>query len=50
MLRHKANFEVLEVFLSELLFDDLKTQKILKSKGNQESEDTGLTTEKVEKL
>jgi predicted transposase/invertase (TIGR01784 family) len=39
LLRNKANFVVLEGFLSELLFDDIKIQKILESEGNQEADD-----------
>jgi hypothetical protein len=39
LLRNKANFVVLEGFLSELLFDDIKIEKILESEGNQESEE-----------
>jgi predicted transposase/invertase (TIGR01784 family) len=39
LLRNKANFVVLEGFLSELLFDDIKIQKILESEGNQETDD-----------
>ncbi|WP_027004031.1 Rpn family recombination-promoting nuclease/putative transposase [Hugenholtzia roseola] len=38
LLRNKANFVVLEGFLSELLFEDIKIQKILESEGNQEIE------------
>jgi len=38
LLRDKANFEILEGFLSELLFQDIKIQEILESEGNQESE------------
>ena len=38
LLRNKANFVVLEGFLSELLFDDIKIQKILESESNQETE------------
>ena len=38
LLRNKANFVVLEGFLSELLFDDIKIQKILECEGNQETE------------
>lgn len=38
LLRNKANFVVLEGFLSELLFDDVKIQKILEIEGNQETE------------
>ncbi len=39
LLRDKANFVVLEGFLSELLFDNIKIQQILESEGNQESDD-----------
>lgn len=39
LLRNKANFVVLEGFLSELLFDDIRIEKILESEGNQEAED-----------
>jgi predicted transposase/invertase (TIGR01784 family) len=39
LLRNKANFVVLEGFLSELLFDDIKIEQILESEGNQETED-----------
>ena len=39
LLRNKANFVVLEGFLSELLFDEIRIQKILESESNQESED-----------
>ena len=38
LLRNKANFVVLEGFLSELLFDDIKIQKILESESNKETE------------
>ncbi len=38
LLRNNANFIVLEGFLSELLFDDIKIQKILESESNQETE------------
>ena len=38
LLRNKANFVVLEGFLSKLLFDDIKIQKILESESNQETE------------
>jgi predicted transposase/invertase (TIGR01784 family) len=40
LLRNKANFVVLEGFLSELLFDDIKIQQILESKSNQETDDS----------
>lgn len=36
LLRDKANFVVLEGFLSELLFEDVKIKEILESKSNQE--------------
>jgi predicted transposase/invertase (TIGR01784 family) len=39
LLRNKANFAVLEGFLSELLFDDIKIKEILESEGNQETDD-----------
>ena len=39
LLRTKANFIVLEGFLSELLFDNIKIEQILESEGNQETED-----------
>ncbi|TAG16244.1 MAG: Rpn family recombination-promoting nuclease/putative transposase [Cytophagia bacterium] len=39
LLRNKANFVILEGFLSELLFDDIRIEKILESESNQETED-----------
>ncbi len=36
LLRNKANYVVLEGFLSELLFDTIKIESILESEGNQE--------------
>ena len=39
LLRNKANFVVLEGFLSELLFEEIRIKQILESEGNQESED-----------
>jgi predicted transposase/invertase (TIGR01784 family) len=39
LLRNKANFVILEGFLSELLFEDIKIQEIIESEGNQETED-----------
>jgi predicted transposase/invertase (TIGR01784 family) len=39
LLRNKANFVVLEGFLSELLFDDIRIDRILESESNQETED-----------
>lgn len=39
LLRNKANFVVLEGFLSELLFDNIKIERILESESNQESDD-----------
>ena len=38
LLRNKANFVVLEGFLSELLFDNIKIEQILESESNQETE------------
>ena len=35
----RANFGILEGFLSELLFDEIRIEKILESEGNQETED-----------
>ncbi|MFY7810497.1 MAG: Rpn family recombination-promoting nuclease/putative transposase [Flavobacterium sp.] len=39
LLRNKANFVVLEGFLSELLFDNIKIEQILESEGNQDTDD-----------
>jgi predicted transposase/invertase (TIGR01784 family) len=39
MLRHKANFDILEGFLSELLGEDVKIKQILDSESNKETED-----------
>jgi len=39
LLRNKANFVVLEGFLSELLFEDIKIKEILESEGNRETDD-----------
>lgn len=39
LLRNKANFAVLEGFLSELLYDNIKIEEILESESNQENED-----------
>ena len=39
LLRQKANFVVLESFLSELLGEKVKIDRILESEGNKESED-----------
>ncbi len=39
LLRNKANFAVLEGFLSEILFDAILIQEILESESNQETED-----------
>lgn len=36
ILRSKANFEVLEGFLSELLFDDIKILEVLESESNKD--------------
>jgi predicted transposase/invertase (TIGR01784 family) len=38
-LRNKANFVVLEGFLSELLFDNIKIEQILESESNQDYDD-----------
>jgi len=38
LLRNKANFGVLEGFLSELLLQDIKINEILESEGNKEDE------------
>jgi hypothetical protein len=38
LLRNKANFGILEGFLSELLKQDIKIERILESESNQESE------------
>lgn len=39
LLRNKANFAVLEGFLSELLFDNIKIEQIIESESNQETDD-----------
>lgn len=39
ILRHKANFDILEGFLSELLGQEIKIKQILDSESNKESED-----------
>ena len=39
LLRNKANFVVLEGFLSELLFDNIKIEQILESESNQQRDD-----------
>jgi len=39
MLRHKANFDILEGFLSELLGEEVKIKHILESEGNKEEAD-----------
>ena len=39
LLRNKANFVILEGFLSELLFDHIKIEQILESESNQETDD-----------
>ncbi len=38
MLRHKANFDILEGFLSELLLEEIKIKQILDSESNKETE------------
>ena len=39
ILRHKANFDILEGFLSELLGEDIKIKQILDSESNKETAD-----------
>ena len=39
ILRSKANFEILEGFLSELLFEDITILEILESESNKDSYD-----------
>jgi predicted transposase/invertase (TIGR01784 family) len=39
LLRHKANFDILEGFLSELLSDEVQIKQILESEGNKEDGD-----------
>ena len=39
LLRSKANFDILEGFLSELLKEDIKIIEILESEGNKETFD-----------
>ena len=39
LLRNKVNFVVLEGFLSELLFDNIKIEQILESESNQDFDD-----------
>lgn len=39
ILRSKANFAILEGFLSELLFTDIRILEVLESESNQDSED-----------
>jgi hypothetical protein len=39
MLRHKANFDILEGFLSELLGEEVKIKQVLDSESNNETED-----------
>jgi len=39
MLRHKANFDILEGFLTELLGEEVKIKQILDSESNKETED-----------
>ena len=39
LLRNKANFVVLEGFLSELLYDNIRIKQILESESNQETDD-----------
>ena len=39
LLRNKANFTVLEGFISELLKDDIQIQSILESESNKQHDD-----------
>ncbi len=39
MLRHKANFDILEGFLTELLGEEVKIKQVLDSESNKETED-----------
>lgn len=39
LLSNKANFAILEGFLSELLFEDIRIEKVLESEGNQDTQD-----------
>jgi predicted transposase/invertase (TIGR01784 family) len=39
LLRHKANFDILEGFLSELLSEEVRIKLILESEGNKEDGD-----------
>jgi predicted transposase/invertase (TIGR01784 family) len=39
MLRHKANFDILEGFLSELLGEEVKIKQVLDSESNKETEE-----------
>jgi predicted transposase/invertase (TIGR01784 family) len=39
LLRNKANFEILEGFLTELLRQDIRIEKILESEGNKDAPD-----------
>ncbi len=39
ILRHKANFDILEGFLSELLGEEVKIKQVLESESNKETED-----------
>jgi predicted transposase/invertase (TIGR01784 family) len=39
MLRHKANFDILEGFLSELLGEEIRIKHVLESEGNKEDAD-----------
>jgi predicted transposase/invertase (TIGR01784 family) len=39
MLRHKANFDILEGFLTELLGEEIRIKQILDSESNKETED-----------
>ena len=44
LLRHKANFTILEDFLTELLRFEVKIESVLESEGNKEEMKKGETT------
>ncbi|MDX1906153.1 MAG: Rpn family recombination-promoting nuclease/putative transposase [Bacteroidia bacterium] len=39
LLRNKANFDILEGLLAELLYEDVKIRQLLESEGNKQTED-----------
>ena len=50
LLRHKANFGVLEGFLTVLIGDDIHIVEILESEGNQQTEEDKFNRELAAKL